>query len=149
MGSGLRGKASRGGCVTAQAHHKGCFVPSFPFQVLSTTKGKHLEQILSSLDFPFQASPQSFKTSPLKRGFHTLIKDVSFSSPTDVGSHRLAHGLGLCKLELRTLPLFDSSVNSFRATGSLISQVGHVKGSHVLNLLLYNILTSTNDKTTN
>ena len=28
-----------------------------------------------------------FKTCLLGRGFHTLIKNVSFSSPTDVGSH--------------------------------------------------------------
>ena len=28
-----------------------------------------------------------FKTCLLGRGFHTLIKNVSFSSPTDMGSH--------------------------------------------------------------
>ena len=30
-----------------------------------------------------------FKTRKLRRGFHTLIKSVSFSSPTDVRSHTL------------------------------------------------------------
>ena len=28
-----------------------------------------------------------FKTRLLEKSFHTLIKNVSFSSPTDVGSH--------------------------------------------------------------
>ena len=37
--------------------------------------------------FPFRYSPQGFKTRLLGRGFHTLINNASFSSPTDVGSH--------------------------------------------------------------
>ena len=37
--------------------------------------------------FPFRTSPQGFKTRLLGRGFHTLIKNVLFFSPTDVGSH--------------------------------------------------------------
>ena len=37
--------------------------------------------------FPFGLSLKVFKTRLLGRGFHTLIKGVSFSSPTDVGSH--------------------------------------------------------------
>ena len=37
--------------------------------------------------FLFGLSLKIFKTRLLKRGFHTLIKNVSFSSPTDAGSH--------------------------------------------------------------
>ena len=44
---------------------------------------------LFSLNFSFRASPQGFKTRLLGRGFHTLIKNVLFSSSTDVGSHRM------------------------------------------------------------
>ena len=33
-------------------------------------------QILSFLDFSFRVSPQDFKMRPLKRVFHTLIKNV-------------------------------------------------------------------------
>ena len=46
----------------------------------------HREQILSSLGFPFRAYPD-FKICLLGRSFHTLIKGVSFSSPTNVGYH--------------------------------------------------------------
>ena len=35
----------------------------------------------------FGLSLNVFKTHLLRRGFHTLIKNVSFSSPTDVESH--------------------------------------------------------------
>ena len=38
-------------------------------------------------DFSFRASPQGFKTRLLGRRFHTLIKNVSFPFPTNVGSH--------------------------------------------------------------
>ena len=31
-----------------------------------------------------------FKTHLLERGFHTLINNVSFSSPTNVGSHNFS-----------------------------------------------------------
>ena len=37
---------------------------------------------LSLLSFP-----PDFKTHPLGRGFHTFIRNVSFPSLTDVGSH--------------------------------------------------------------
>ena len=37
--------------------------------------------------FPFGLPLKVFKMRLLGRGFHTLIKNVSFSSPTDVGSH--------------------------------------------------------------
>ena len=40
---------------------------------------------LSLSGFPFRASPQSFKTRLLGQGFHTLINDVLFSSPTNMG----------------------------------------------------------------
>ena len=43
--------------------------------------------IFSSLGFPFRASPQGFKMRLLRRGFHTLIKNASFPSLTNVGSH--------------------------------------------------------------
>ena len=43
-------------------------------------------QILSSLGFPFRASPQGFKTRLLGEGFHTLINGGLFSSPTNVGT---------------------------------------------------------------
>ena len=36
---------------------------------------------------PFWASTQGFKTRMLERGFHTLIKNASVSSLTNVGSH--------------------------------------------------------------
>ena len=39
------------------------------------------------ISFPFGLALKIFKTRLLGRGFHTLIKSVSFSSPTDVGSH--------------------------------------------------------------
>ena len=42
---------------------------------------------ISSLGFPFQAPLKVFKTRLLGRGFHTLIKNDSFPSPTDMGSH--------------------------------------------------------------
>ena len=32
-------------------------------------------------------SPHGFKMRLLRRGFHTLIRNASFASPTDVGSH--------------------------------------------------------------
>ena len=32
-------------------------------------------------------SPQGFKTCLIGRGFHTLIRNASFSSPTNMGSH--------------------------------------------------------------
>ena len=35
----------------------------------------------------YHRQPHSFKTRLLGRGFHTLIRNVSFPSPTDVGSH--------------------------------------------------------------
>ena len=45
-----------------------------------------------------------FKTCLLGRGFHTLIKNVSFSSPTDVRSHRIhMHNLFDCKKETNKL----------------------------------------------
>ena len=37
--------------------------------------------------FPFGFPLKVFKMRLLGKGFHTLIKGVSFSSPTDVGSH--------------------------------------------------------------
>ena len=37
--------------------------------------------------FPFRAFLKVFKTHQLGRGFHILIQNVSFSSPTDVRSH--------------------------------------------------------------
>ena len=37
--------------------------------------------------FPFRHPLKDLKTCLLRRGFHTLIKNVSFFSPTDVGSH--------------------------------------------------------------
>ena len=47
----------------------------------------HPYQILSSLGFPFRASPQGFKARLLGEGFHTLINGDLFSSPTNVGHH--------------------------------------------------------------
>ena len=41
----------------------------------------------SSPDNPFGAFSRGFKTHMLGRGFHTLVRYVSFPSPTDVGSH--------------------------------------------------------------
>ena len=38
-------------------------------------------------EFSLSGFPSRFKMRLLGRGFHTLIKGVSFSSPTDVGSH--------------------------------------------------------------
>ena len=43
--------------------------------------------ILFSLSFLFRAFPQNFKTRVLGKGFHTLIKGVSFSFPTKVRYH--------------------------------------------------------------
>ena len=37
--------------------------------------------------FPFELPLKVFKTHMLGRGFHTFIKNVSCSSPTDLGSH--------------------------------------------------------------
>ena len=63
-------------------------------------------QILSSLDFPFWTSLQSFKTRLPGRGFHTLIRNVLFSSPTEVGSHILS--MCFCaKLAVTTLNIFE------------------------------------------
>ena len=44
---------------------------------------------LSLSGFPFRASPQDFKTRMLGEGFHTLIKGLLFSSPTNVGYHNV------------------------------------------------------------
>ena len=52
----------------------------------------HLYQILSYLSFPSWVSPQGFKTRLLGEGFHTLIKGVLFSSPTNVGHHTFNRG---------------------------------------------------------
>ena len=61
------------------------------FQMLKqknfVTAQAHRQQILFSLDFFFRGSPKVFKTRLLGRGFHTFIKNVSFYSPTNVGSH--------------------------------------------------------------
>ena len=38
--------------------------------------------------FPFGLLLKVYKTHLLGRGFHTLIKGVSFSSPSKVGSHK-------------------------------------------------------------
>ena len=48
--------------------------------------------MLSSMGFPFRTSPQDFKTRLLGRGFHTLIKNVSFSLPINMGSHNTLVG---------------------------------------------------------
>ena len=53
------------------------------------------------LDFSFQASPHGFKMHLIGRGFHTLIKNAAFSSPTDVRSHNPPL---LRPNELRSLP---------------------------------------------
>ena len=50
----------------------------------------------------FGRSFKVFKTRLLERGFHTLIKNVSFSSPTDVGSH---------VKELKFQVIFNSGLN--------------------------------------
>ena len=49
----------------------------------------HRQQILSSLGSLSGFPSGFFKTRVLGRGFHTLIKGVTFSSPTDVGYHNL------------------------------------------------------------
>ena len=54
---------------------------------MNVTTQAHRWQILSSLDFPFRASPQGFKTRLLGEGFHTLINGGLFSSSTNVGYH--------------------------------------------------------------
>ena len=41
---------------------------------------------MSFWGFPFRAFSQGFTTRLLGRGFHTLIRNASFPSPTDVGS---------------------------------------------------------------
>ena len=52
---------------------------------LCVTAQAHRYLILSFLGFPFKI----FRTYLLGRGFQTFIKNVSFSSQTDVGSHRM------------------------------------------------------------
>ena len=51
-------------------------------------------QILSSLGFPFRASPQGFKTRLLGRGFHTLYKEyfVSLSNRFGISQSHLPSG---------------------------------------------------------
>ena len=46
-----------------------------------------VDSILFGLFLP--EFPQSFKTHMLGRGFHTLIKNTSFSSPPNVRSHKV------------------------------------------------------------
>ena len=53
--------------------------------------------------------PHGFKTCLLGRGFHTLIRNVSFPSPTDLGSHNLP-SLGSTVLN-GTLPVCGSNTN--------------------------------------
>ena len=52
---------------------------------LSLTVQAHRYQILSFLGFPFELPLKVFKTCLLGRGFYTLIKNASFSSPTNIG----------------------------------------------------------------
>ena len=47
-------------------------------------------QVLSSLGFLLWSYPQGFKTRLLERGFYILIRNVSFLSLTDVGSHLMS-----------------------------------------------------------
>ena len=56
-------------------------------RIVNVTAQAHCYQILSSLSFPFRNSPQHLKTLLFGRGFHTLIKGVSFYSTINVGSH--------------------------------------------------------------
>ena len=53
----------------------------------------HRQVILFSLDFPFRASPQGFKTRLLGEGFHTLINGGLFTSPTNVGHQSIYKGV--------------------------------------------------------
>ena len=57
------------------------------------------------------SSSQSFKTCMLGRGFHTLIRNVSFPSPTDVGSHN-PPPLG-ASVFAGTSPIFGFSLSGF------------------------------------
>ena len=75
------------------------------------TAQAHRSQILSSLGFPFRASPQGFQKASAKDNFHTLIKNVSFPSPTDVGSHNASPNNNNKKNEQQKL--FFSLTSSF------------------------------------
>ena len=63
----------------------------------------------------FRFSPQSFKTCLLGRGFHTLIKNDLFHSPTNVRSHKppllgTTSSLALVPLSNQYVPLSNQYV---------------------------------------
>ena len=64
---------------------------TFPLSLSSLTAGSvsvtTQVHAIVLLNFHFRVSPQVIKMRLLGRGLHTLIKNVSFSSRTDVGSH--------------------------------------------------------------
>ena len=67
------------GSASSLAHH-----PVSSFDTICNSSSPPLANIVL-----FGLSLKVFKTCLLRRGFHTLIKGVSFSYPTDVGSHNL------------------------------------------------------------
>ena len=89
----------------------------------------------------YRRQPHGFKTRLLGRGFHTLIRYVSFPSPTDVGSHNLpplwaqCHGHarpgrvahGRMPMTSQTLVMsFHSSVFPFVVLGHMTPKKYHV-----------------------
>ena len=68
--------------VSSLAHR-----PVYGSNIICNGRRPLLADIVLFWVFPFRLPHKVFKTRLLRRGFHTLIKNVSFPSPTDVGSH--------------------------------------------------------------
>ena len=73
------------GAQPSRWHIAWCLV-LIPFITAQTAANRYC----SIWTFPYGFSLKVFKTHLLGRDFHTLIKNVSFSSPTDVRSHPLS-----------------------------------------------------------
>ena len=72
--------------------------------------------------FPFGLPLKVFKTCLPERGFHTLIKNVLLSSPTDVGSHNppLSGPSVLASTHFILQLMWDPPIHPFRGPASLL-----------------------------
>ena len=57
------------------------------FDTICNTSSSSLTIYCPLWPITYRRKPYSFKTCLLGRSFHTLLRNVSFPSPTDVGSH--------------------------------------------------------------
>jgi len=105
----LRGSAS------SLAHH----LVSSSYTICNGTASRYCPPWVFPIELPLKV----FKTRLLERGFHSLIKNNSFSSPTDVGSHNPPHfgAQCLCWHTASCLPPFGSQPPHWHITWCLTS----------------------------